>query len=268
MGLSESDVARYWNANAHAWVDHTRRGFDVHRLEVNNPAFFALIGDLSGRRVLDAGCGDGYHTRMLAHMGARIVGVDISDAMLATAREEENREPLGIRYEELSFAKLEGLADASFDAVVCMMALMDTPDLEGSLAEFARTLRPGGMFAFSILHPCFLTRGYEWVRDAGGRCTGLKNSDYFDMSSDWIDRWHFSAAGSEAVDFAIPRFHRTLSHYVNALIEAGFVLERVVEPRPSESFCQKYGAWHWREHAANYMQFRAHRANNASGRSL
>lgn len=268
MPLSESDVAKYWNTNARAWADHTRRGFDVHRLEVNNPALFALIGDVNGLQVLDAGCGDGYHTRMLAGLGARVTGVDISEAMLAIAREEEHREPLGIRYERLSFAKLERFAEASFDAVVSMMALMDAPDLESSLAEFARVLRPDGMLAFSILHPCFLTRGFEWVREPGGRRTGLKVSDYFDTSSDWVDRWHFSAAGSEAVDFAIPRFHRTLAHYVNALIEAGFVLERIVEPRPSESFCQKYGAWHWREHAANYIQFRAHPAKESSRRLL
>lgn len=260
MTLSESEVAEYWNANAAPWSEHTRRGFDVHRMEVNNPAFFELIGDVNGLRVLDAGCGDGYHTRTLAKMGARMVGVDISDAMLATAREEERRAPLGIRYEQLSFAKLEGFDDASFDAVVSMMALMDAPDLAGSLASFARVLRSGGMFAFSVLHPCFMTRGFEWTRDADGRRTKLAVSNYFDTSSDWIDRWHFSTAGSEAVDFAIPRFHRTLSQYVNALVEAGFVLERIVEPRPSESFCEKYGAWHWRAHASNYIQFRAHKA--------
>src|SRR5712692_10217541 len=110
MPLSESDVAAYWNANARAWSDHTQRGFDVHRLEVNNPAFFELVGDLSGLRVLDAGCGDGYHTQMLARMGARVTGVDISDAMLATAHEGEKQEPLGIHYELLSFTNLERFA--------------------------------------------------------------------------------------------------------------------------------------------------------------
>ena len=194
MALSEADVAAYWNANAAAWADHTRRGFDIHRLEVNNPAFFDLIGDISGLRVLDAGCGDGYHTRMLARMGARVTGVDISEAMLATARKEEGLEALGIRYEILSFTKLDPFGDASFDAVVSMMALMDCPDLEGSLTEFARVLRPNGMLAFSILHPCFMTRGFEWICDANQRRVALKVADYFDTSSEWVDRWHFATA--------------------------------------------------------------------------
>jgi len=78
----------------------------------------------------------------------------------------------------------------------------------------------------------------------------------FDTSSEWIDRWHFATAGSEAVDFAIPRYYRTISQYLNALSERWFVLERTVETRPSEEFCCKYDAWHWRNPAANYIQFR------------
>lgn len=269
MALTESDVASYWNENARIWSEHTRRGFDVHRMQVNNPAFFELIGDVNGLRLLDAGCGDGYHTRLLARIGARVTAVDISDAMLSTAIEEERREPLGIRYELRSFTKLEGAEDASFDAAVSMMALMDTPDLEGAISEFARVLRPGGMFAFSVLHPCFLTRGFEWITGPDGRRVAIKVAGYFDVSSDWIDRWRFSVAGSEGVDFAIPRFHRTLSQYFNSLIQAGFVIERVVEPRPSEEFCRKYGSWHWREHGSNYLQVRARKSggNPVSDRS-
>ena len=157
---------------------------------------------------------------MLARIGARVTGVDISDAMLATARKEESLEPLGIRFENLSFTKLDPFGDASFDAVVSMMALMDCPDLEGSLTEFARVLRPGGMLAFSILHPCFMTRSFEWICDADQRRVALKVGDYFDTSSEWIDRWHFASAGREAVDFAIPRYtelcHSTSTRYRNA----------------------------------------------------
>jgi SAM-dependent methyltransferase len=259
MPMSEADVAKYWNSNAATWNDHVRRGFDVYRLEMNNPSFFELIGDVSGRNVLDAGCGDGYNTRLLARRGATLTGVDIAEAMISFARDEERREPLGIRYEQLSFVKLDGLADGSFDFVVSTMALMDAPNLLDSLAEFARVLRPGGRLAFSILHPCFMTRAFEWIRDVEGNRTRLKVGEYFDIASDWVDRWHFSAAGAVAEDFAIPRFHRTLSDYLNGLGDAGFVLDRTAEPRASEDFCRKYGVWHWRDHAALFLQCRAHK---------
>jgi SAM-dependent methyltransferase len=260
MPLSEWEVAEYWNNNAAAWTDHVRRGFDVFRLELNNPSFFELIGDIAGLDVLDAGCGDGYNTRLFARRGARLTGVDIADAMLAYARDEERREQLGIRYENRSFTNLEGIADKSFDMVLSTMALMDAPKLGDALAEFARVLRPGGRLAFSVLHPCFMTRGFEWIRDAQGNRTRLKVGEYFDVASEWVDHWRFPAAGDDVREFAIPRFHRTLSEYLNSLIGAGFVLDKIVEPRASEDFCREYGASHWRFHAAVFLQCRAHKA--------
>src|ERR1700704_1470292 len=92
--FSLEGVARYWDDNAAAWAREVRQGHDVAREFMNNPAFLALIGDLHGRKVLDAGCGDGYNTRMLA----RMTGVDLSARMIELAQDEERRAPLGIRY--------------------------------------------------------------------------------------------------------------------------------------------------------------------------
>ena len=60
--IPEQQVARYWDKNANLWADHVRKGWDAYREYFNNPAFFAFIGDLSGKTVLDAGCGEGYNT--------------------------------------------------------------------------------------------------------------------------------------------------------------------------------------------------------------
>ncbi len=72
--FSLEDVARYWDDNAAAWAREVRQGHDVAREFMNNPALLALIGDLRDRQVLDAGCGDGYNTRMLARSGAHMTG--------------------------------------------------------------------------------------------------------------------------------------------------------------------------------------------------
>src|SRR5690349_16116512 len=64
--FSVEDVARYWDENAAGWAEQVRRGADVAREWLNNPAFLAFVGDQRGRRVLDAGCGEGYNTRILA----------------------------------------------------------------------------------------------------------------------------------------------------------------------------------------------------------
>src|SRR5262249_44514220 len=77
--LSEEDVARHWDANADLWADEVRRGRDLAREGFNNPAFLDFIGDPRGKRVLDAGCGEGYNSRILARQGASVSGIDISE---------------------------------------------------------------------------------------------------------------------------------------------------------------------------------------------
>ena len=253
--IPEQEVALCWDKNANVWADHVRRGWDAYREHFNNPAFFAFIGDLSEKTVLDAGCGEGYNTRLLARSGARMTGVDISERMIELARQEEQREPLGIRYEVASFSDLGIFNDASFDVVVSSMALMDGPDFEGAVKEIFRVLRPGGELMFSITHPCFMTKGFGWIRDEHGNDVKITVSDYF-AREPWVERWRFSKApGSEIIEpFAVPRFPRTLSGYLNALIETGFVLKRVQEPRPSQEMCEKH-PWlqRWRDHAAMFL---------------
>jgi predicted methyltransferase len=69
LEFSDDDVARYWNDNAVRWAEQVRDRRDIAREYHNNPAFLAFLGDMSGRDVLDAGCGEGYNTRILARRG-------------------------------------------------------------------------------------------------------------------------------------------------------------------------------------------------------
>jgi SAM-dependent methyltransferase len=255
--FSEQDVAAYWNANASPWAHEVRQGHDVARERLNNPAFLRLLGDLRDREVLDAGCGEGYNTRLLARSGARMTGIDISERMIALAEEEEHRTPLGIRYVCTPYTRLEAFAAHSFDAVVSFMAIMDGPGLSVAMTEACRVLRPGGMLAFSIMHPCFMTRGARWIRDEGGAKVGWMVSNYFNAVP-WVERWRFTDAPADAPEFAVPRFDRTLSEYLNAVLDAGFRVTRVEEPRPSEEYCQAHpGQRGWRDHAGLFLHVRA-----------
>ena len=224
---------------------------------MNNPAFLAVVGDLRGKHVLDAGCGEGHNTRLLARLGARLVGVDISGRMIALAEEEERRAPLGIRYARTSYADLGMFADASFDAVVSFMALMDGPRFDLAMGEAFRVLRSGGILAFSITHPCFITKGSRWIRNEEGVKVNWVVSSYFDPTG-WVESWCFTDAPAAAPMFLSPRFDRTLSEYVNGIIAAGFVLRQISEPRPSEEYCQAHPSQRgWRDHAALFLHFRA-----------
>jgi 2-polyprenyl-3-methyl-5-hydroxy-6-metoxy-1,4-benzoquinol methylase len=115
--FTEAEVERAWDENAPRWVSQVRRGLDTLREALNNPAFFdQFIDDLSGKNVIDLGCGEGRNTRLLAKRGARMTGIDLSSRMIEAAQHLEEKEPLGIAYHICSFTALTGFVDASFDA--------------------------------------------------------------------------------------------------------------------------------------------------------
>ena len=258
--IRESEVAAQWDRNADVWTDQVRNRWDIFREHYNNPAFLEFAGDMRGKTVLDAGCGEGLNTRMFARRGARMTGVDLSAKMIEFARAEELREPLGIRYERVSFTDLATFGANSFDAVISTMALMDGPDFPHAMRELARVLRPGGTLAYSILHPCFATRGFGWITDASGRAIKFTVADYFNEET-LIDRWKFGhAPNSDQVEkFAVPRFDRKLSDYVNLVIAAGLRLDEIREPRAPESACELFpqAFRKFRDHIPLFLYVRA-----------
>jgi len=240
--MQEEEVAKLWNNNAEQWAEHIRAGFDVYRDWFNNPAFADFAGDLSGLDVLDVGCGEGYNTRFFARRGVRITGVDLSAKMIELAQAEESRAPLGIDYLCASMTNLIGVADGSFDAVISTMALMDAADYPAIVHELFRVLRPGGMLAYSILHPCFCYHPqFQFERNEADEVTGIHLGNYFARTAHdetWVFRHPSIPQGSRT--FISRYFDRTLTDLINPLCAAGFRLEAIEEPQPTEAACRTH----------------------------
>jgi SAM-dependent methyltransferase len=227
--VERPDTRAIWSANAAAWIELTRGGFDVYRDLVNTPAFFEMLPPVDGLSCLDVGCGEGHNTRLLADRGAHLVALDIADTLVQAAASEDRRR---IRYVIGDGARLP-FRPSSFDVVTAFMSLMDVADPERTLVEIADVLHPGGFTQFSVGHPATSTSVRRWVDDDSGTRHALAVGNYFDQGP-VTETWTFSAAPPEVRDrhrpFTITYARRTLAGWLNAVIAAGLTIEAVNEP--------------------------------------
>jgi SAM-dependent methyltransferase len=241
--MDDNQVGAFWDGNAEVWTRLSRSGYNVSRDEITMPAFLALLPEVSGRSGLDIGCGEGHSSRLLAQRGARMTAVDISPTFIRLALEQESQEQLGIEYRQASALALP-FPDQTFDFAVAFMSFMDIPQPDRAVREAVRVLRPGGFLQLAITHPCFDTPRRGWVRDAAGRKIAYQSGDYFTQDQGRVEEWLFSMTPPGVhhglPPFRTPKFFRTLSAWVNDLIDAGFVLERMEEPRASEDTVRRF----------------------------
>jgi len=231
--MDDHEVGQMWDANAEVWTQLARAGYDVYRDRVNTPAFFAMLPEVRGLNGLDIGCGEGHNTRLLAQRGAKMTALDISGTFIRHARNAESEKPLGIEYHIASGAELP-FPDRMFDFATAFMSLMDMAEPQRAIREAFRVIKPGGFFQFSITHPCFQTPLWRWIRDESGKRMGVVCGQYFDQKPGRIDEWIFGGAPETNRKFRIPYFDRTLSEWLNLLLDTGFQVERVAEPHADE----------------------------------
>jgi 2-polyprenyl-3-methyl-5-hydroxy-6-metoxy-1,4-benzoquinol methylase len=198
------------------------------------PAAESLMGDVAEKRICDLACGQGRVARYLAERGAAVVGIDLSAKLLAIARRHEESAPHGIEYRQADAQSLDGIADGSFDGIVCFMALMDIPDLASTLHSVARILVPGGWFVFAIIHPCYNPPLSGESETPTGVVRTIKG--YFDEGY-WRSEARTGPPGK------VGAYHRTLSTYVNVLTEAGLIVTQLCEPQAAATLAARRPVW-------------------------
>lgn len=185
-----------------------------------------LLGDVRGLQVLEIGCGGGQACVALAKQGAQVTGLDISSQQLAFAAQQAAAAQVNIQFLLGSSARLAELPPNSLDLVLSIYALQYIPDLAECLSACQRGLRPGGRILFSIDHPmrdCFFDQAEQEL-------TPYPSRSYFDPTP---LRWRFPDTS-----VTLQTYHYTMSQWVAMVHDAGFAIERLVEPLPPPELLQ------------------------------
>jgi len=186
------------------------------------PALRALVPDLRGLNVVDLGCGFGWFCRWAREQGAaRVLGLDVSEKMLAQARVAIG--DTAVTYARTDLERLD-LPAASFDLAYSSLALHYISDLAGLLATVHRALVPGGRLVFSIEHPIYMAPARPgWAIGADGRRTWPVDSYLVEgpRITDWLAK-------------GVVKQHRTLGTTLNLLIRVGLTISHVEEWGPTD----------------------------------
>jgi SAM-dependent methyltransferase len=201
----------FWDADADAYQD--AHGDGLARAPLAWGAYRAreselgVLGDVSGRDVLELGCGAAQWSAALGPLGAHVVGLDLSNAQLAHARHASSTLPL-----VLANGECLPFADASFDVVFCDHGALSFCDPAVIVPECARVLRAGGLLAFCATHPLL----YLTWNEKEQRQTRRLSMPFADLG-----RMEFSEG---TIDWSLPA-----SAWIRLLRGYGFDIDDLVE---------------------------------------
>lgn len=189
-----------------------------------------ILPDFCGKRVLDLGCGYGWHCKYAADHGAfSVLGTDISKKMLEKAQAINSAPQINyqcIAMEDLSFP------ERTFDVILSSLAFHYIEDFEPLVVNISKWLKQGGTLVFSVEHPVFTSyRTQDWYYDSNGEILHFP-----------VDNYYYEGR-REAIFLGEPviKYHRTLTTYLNTLLQNGFELQHIIEPQPPEDMLELDG---------------------------
>ena len=219
---------------------------------VEKPAMFSLLPDLKGKKVLCIGVGTGHEANELKSLGAEVTGIDLSEGMLEQAK---NNFP-DIDFRVMDMNKLEFEAN-TFDFIYSSLAFHYADDLKTLFESIFKILKEKGQLLFSTTHPVFDSVEHLTLSNMRYQIIGHSKDinignvetfgNYFKeekRTQDWGE------------GFIANFYHKTITTWINSLIDSGFILKKVLEPMPIEEakdlFDAKYEIY---SHRPGYIIF-------------
>ncbi|MGE5375675.1 MAG: class I SAM-dependent methyltransferase [Bacteroidota bacterium] len=218
-----------WDANAEIWDARMGdEGNDFFNL-LCWPSLASFLDIRPGRHYLDIACGNGLTSRRLAALGAHVTAFDFSENLLGKARARANPNSL-IDYRIIDATdemQLLSLGESSFDAALSNMALFDMANIEVLFGMLPRLIKPGGLFVFSIMHPCFSNSSSVHTLEESD--DGEIKTVYSVKISRYMTPYHAKGLALRNQPQPQMYFERPLQYYFQLGFQNGFVLDAFEE---------------------------------------
>ncbi len=211
------------------WYSARKKG--SYEFKIQLPEILNLLGNLCGKRLIDIGCGPGSYSVEFAKRGANVLGIDLSQKMLGKARNNAKMANVKLTLQKAD-ARLIPCSNSSFDLAVIILAILNHKIIE----EAARVLKLGGLLLISDTHPILEAKG-RWE----SRRIGVPRiiEDYFSRDK---KKWQIKYCPEQTI--TLKYYTQTIEQGVNMIVDAGFKIQRIVEPKPRKDL-KKSDAMHY-----------------------
>lgn len=217
--MDEKRIEEWWD-NASTYYQKEIDGDDMTTVRYgpfgSTERKLKLLGNVSGKRVLELGCGGGQVSIALARSGAICTGIDISSKQLEHAEEAARKKKIKVKFIKMSISDLKKLKKGSYDIVISVFVLQYVKDLKQVLLSVKSVLKRGGIFVFSVDHPFYITIDPDTMKLS----ESYNKSGILTEKERWPD-------GSR---HTFMMYKRKVSEIINDVIDSGLRLESVLEP--------------------------------------
>lgn len=218
-----NEIKEWWNKNSDRYQDGSNIRVDKVHYGPFSPDEdeLNLLGDVKGKKIIELGCGAGQSSIAFSLKGAVCTAVDFSDVQIRRAERlfQDNR--VNIKTVLTDITSLNEFADEEYDIAFSAFALQFVSDLELCFRSVYRILRDGGTLVFSLDHPF-----YSIVSEKG-----VIIKSYNELQEIRIDNKAVFYDGDDVPGGFMTIYHHTIESIFSALTNAGFLVERIVEPR-------------------------------------